>query len=102
VALTMPVADPFSDREGRDGKAATGAVLAAPDAPERRHLPRYRIRPQETLRSIARDVLGDSRRASEILELNREVIDDPGRLIAGQEIELPEDARVTQRPRAEP
>ena len=59
-------------------------------------MPRYKIRSQETLRSIARDTLGDSRRAGEILELNREVIDDPNYLSPGQEIELPEDARLAR------
>ena len=51
------------------------------------------------MRSIARDTLGDSRRAGEILELNREVIDDPNYLTTGQEIELPEDARLARRVR---
>ncbi len=55
--------------------------------------PVYRVRTYDTLRSIARDMLGDSRRANEILELNRGVIDDPGQLVVGQVIELPEDAR---------
>jgi nucleoid-associated protein YgaU len=59
----------------------------------------YRIRPHETLRSIARDTLGDSRRARELLELNRDVIDDPDRLTPGQVIDLPEDARPARRAR---
>jgi nucleoid-associated protein YgaU len=104
VALAVPVADPFGDRDRPGGKTAAGALVAAPapSAADRPRLPRYRIRPQESLRSIARDVLGDSRRADEILELNRAVIDDPGHLIPGQEIELPEDARLTRRSRSEP
>jgi nucleoid-associated protein YgaU len=59
--------------------------------------PVYKVRPYDTLRSIARDVLGDARRADEILELNRDIIDDPTHLIAGQLIELPKDARTTIR-----
>jgi nucleoid-associated protein YgaU len=102
VALAVPVADPFGDRDRQGGKTAAGALVAAPSAADRPRLLRYRIRPQETLRSIARDVLGDSRRADEILELNRAVIDDPSHLIPGQEIELPEDARLTRRSRSEP
>jgi nucleoid-associated protein YgaU len=104
VALTVPVADPFNEHDGEGSQAASGAIVAAPGpaAADRARLPRYRIRPQETLRSIARDVLGDSRRAGEILELNREVIDDPGHLIPGQEIDLPDDARLTRRVRDEP
>jgi nucleoid-associated protein YgaU len=99
VALAVPVADPFGDRDRNASKPAPGELVAAPSAVERPRLPRYKIRPQETLRSIARDVLGDSRRADEILELNRAVIDDPGQLTPGQEIELPEDARLTRRSR---
>jgi nucleoid-associated protein YgaU len=99
VALAVPVADPFGDRDRNAGKTTPGAMAAAPSAAERPRLPRYKIRPQETLRSIARDVLGDSRRADEILELNREAIDDPSQLVPGQEIDLPEDARLTRRSR---
>ena len=62
--------------------------------------PVYRVRTYDTLRSIARDTLGDSRRADEILELNRGLIDDPGQLVVGQVLELPEDARTAIRRRA--
>ena len=55
--------------------------------------PIYKVRPYDTLRTIARDTLGDSRRSGEILELNRDLIDDPAHLIVGQILELPEDAR---------
>jgi nucleoid-associated protein YgaU len=62
----------------------------------------YKVRRYDTLRSIARDVLGDPRRAEELYELNRDVITDPTRLVAGQLLELPEDAdtrRLTARDR---
>jgi nucleoid-associated protein YgaU len=59
--------------------------------------PAYKVRPNDTLRSIARDTLGNARRANEILELNREKIDDPSSLIVGQMLELPEDARTSIR-----
>jgi nucleoid-associated protein YgaU len=55
--------------------------------------PIYKVRQYDTLRTIARDTLGDARRAKEILDLNREIIDDPGHLVVGQILELPEDAR---------
>ena len=62
-----------------------------PDAvPETRFRPRrplYRIRPHDTLRSIARDTLGESRRADDILDLNRDLIKDPNALTPGQTIE---------------
>jgi nucleoid-associated protein YgaU len=41
--------------------------------------------------------LGDSRRSTEILDLNRDLIDDPSQLIVGQVLELPEDARTSLR-----
>jgi nucleoid-associated protein YgaU len=59
--------------------------------------PGYRVRPNDTLRSIARDTLGSARRANEILDLNRDIIDDPSNLIVGQMLELPEDARTSIR-----
>ncbi len=59
--------------------------------------PVYKVRPNDTLRSIARDTLGTARRADEILELNREKIDDPSNLVVGQILELPDDARSSIR-----
>ena len=76
--------------------AARPRASAAADASR----PVYKVRTYDTLRSIARDTLGDARRASEILELNRGLIDDPNQLVAGQVLELPEDARATIRKRA--
>jgi nucleoid-associated protein YgaU len=97
--VTVPSEDPFDDSGPRPASRAPGSLVAAQSAGDRPRLPRYRIRSQETLRSIARDMLGDSRRADEILELNREVIDDAGQLTTGQEIDLPEDARTARRSR---
>jgi nucleoid-associated protein YgaU len=62
----------------------------------------YKVRRYDTLRSIARDVLGDPRRADELYEINRDIIADPTRLAPGQLLELPEDAdtrRLTARDR---
>jgi hypothetical protein len=107
--LTLPVADPFA--AGRRDRATPGGLVAAPateteteietgtGTSRRPRRPIYKIRRHESLRSIARDALGDSRRADEILELNRDVIDDPGHLTPGQLIELPEDARLARRGR---
>ena len=61
------------------------------------HRPVYKVRQYDSLRSIARDMLGDSHRSSEILDLNRDLIDDPTHLIVGQVLELPDDARTTVR-----
>lgn len=85
----------------RGGERQTWSDLD-PDPEARRYRPRrpvYKVRPYDTLRSIARDTLDDSRRADEILELNEEIIDNPRHLIPGQIIELPEDARIGRRER---
>jgi len=112
--LDLPVTDGTSRGErapDRTGRPADRAVIDDEqnnDEPETRTAARprrsdtaspsqpvYKVRPYDTLRSIARDTLGDSRRASEILELNRRRIDDPTHLIVGQILELPVDARTT-------
>ena len=62
-----------------------------------RRRPAYKVRQYDTLRSIARDMLGDSHRADEILDLNRDLIDDPAHLTVGQMLELPDDARTSVR-----
>ena len=122
--LNLPVSDPFteqaSDRgfSSRGGGRSSGPSRAvnddsfadrghgnrdagADDEPEVRSRltvsrPVYKVRRYDTLRTIARDTLGDSRRADEVLDLNRDIIDDPGHLIVGQILELPEDAKVVR------
>jgi nucleoid-associated protein YgaU len=108
--LELPVADTASSRN-RIGRRARQSHLADvndidnTDEPEvrvaarprrtdsasgrRRH---YKVRRYDTLRSIARDALGDSHRADEILDLNRDLIKDPSQLVVGQLLELPADA----------
>lgn len=81
------------ERDIDDGLDRVSDTRANSDA----DLPIHKVRPRETLRSIARDRLGDSRRAGEILRLNRGLIDDPSSLVAGQVIELPEDAKPGRR-----
>jgi nucleoid-associated protein YgaU len=66
------------------------------DEPQR---PTYKVKPHETLRSIARDTLGDSTRDREILGLNRDIIDDPTALSPGTVLTLPEDAVIGRRAR---
>jgi nucleoid-associated protein YgaU len=108
--LDLPVSDTDSGRDRDNRRAGThlandGAdddseirMAARPRASAPTSRPVYKVRPYDTLRSIARDTLGDARRAGEILELNRNLIEDPTHLIPGQLIELPDDAdtrRVT-------
>jgi nucleoid-associated protein YgaU len=92
VEVALPTSDPFSRRRLDD--LGPGGIDPEPPPRESYRRPRYKVRPHETLRSIARDTLGDSRRADEILDLNSDVIDDPAQLITGQLLELPDDAKI--------
>jgi hypothetical protein len=47
------------------------------------------VRRNETLRSIARDRLGDVRRSGEIAALNRDLLGDDPRPVPGQRLILP-------------
>ncbi|AMV40342.1 LysM peptidoglycan-binding domain-containing protein [Planctomyces sp. SH-PL62] len=97
--LNLPVSDPsterVADRDDRDRRRTSPREdLEAPAIATRNAAPQpvHKVRARETLRSIARDRLGDSRRAPEILDLNRDVIDDPVHLVVGQLLYLPDDA----------
>lgn len=94
--LALPSRDPFTRRE--QGRRVAATAEEPGDAP--RQTPRrpvYRVRAHETLRSIARETLRDSRRADEIWNLNADVITDPRILTEGQLLELPYDAKVGTR-----
>jgi nucleoid-associated protein YgaU len=97
---------PRSSRPAEEGRAvpsrARGEVTRGVPPSRGREVdeptrPTYRVRAHDTLRSIARDTLGDAHRYREILELNRDDIDDPNRLVAGKSLTLPEDAIVRDR-----
>jgi nucleoid-associated protein YgaU len=85
--------DRASRRDGGDpGAIATGSAGPAAD-PARRGEPRvHYVRRYETLRSIARDRLGDARRAVEIIELNPDRLRDSSHLAPGLRLLLPPDA----------
>ena len=51
--------------------------------------PRYRVRPRDTLASVAQAVYGDVRGWSQIWELNREILSEPGLIRPGQELLIP-------------
>jgi nucleoid-associated protein YgaU len=109
AALELPVAaadsGPSGDGRGPGEEGSGGPrsrLTARPRGEAPADRPVYKVRRYDTLRSIARDVLGDPRRADELYEINRVVIADPTRLVAGQLLELPEDAdtrRLTARDR---
>ena len=97
--ITLPASDPFTRRDvSNAGDNVDAESALRPRA--RRTL--YKVRPHETLRSIARDTLGDSRRADEILDLNSKILDDPAHLVIGQILELPEDAKLSVSPADRP
>jgi nucleoid-associated protein YgaU len=91
--FNLPDADPETEQASdRDDRRRTPREEY--DTPDpRRAPPVHKVRTRETLRSIARDRLGDSRRAREILELNRDGIPDPAHLTPGQVLDLPDDAQ---------
>jgi nucleoid-associated protein YgaU len=99
VELNLPVSDAATEQASVRDWSSRGSSRSDPDAePEIRTRnavarPIYKVRQYDTLRTIARDTLDDPRRANEILDLNRDIIDDPAHLIVGQILELPEDAR---------
>jgi nucleoid-associated protein YgaU len=88
---------PLGDDDASDEPETRTAARPRATAAASKRRPVYKIRPYDTLRSIARDMLGDSHRSSEILDLNRDLIDDPAHLIVGQVLELPDDARSSVR-----
>lgn len=47
------------------------------------------VRPDDTLRAIAREVCGDERKALEIIALNRDILTPEGRIRVGQRLLLP-------------
>jgi|GEM_PF-2723622 len=94
--VLLPI-DHSTLRRQRELARAQDDSFAIDPSPDRRPVasgPRYRVRPYETLRSIARDQLGDPRRDKEIFELNRDVLDEYRQpLVSGQVLKLPADAR---------
>lgn len=91
VELALPV--------GRPATPPARALRDAGDVADARSevaYPTHEVREHETLRSIARDTLGDARRASEILEMNRDAIADPRHLTPGVRLVLPDDAQLSR------
>jgi hypothetical protein len=80
----------LTDQES-DNQTSARPRVPRPDSP---YNPAYKVKPQDTLRSIARGTLGDSRRANESVDLNPLLGDDPSHLIVGQILRLPEDTRT--------
>ena len=82
-----------TDRPGRVRDRASATDRPRRDARAVVHV----VGPDETPRSIARDRLGDARRADEIVELNHDLLATEGRWRPGLRILLPPDARPERR-----
>jgi nucleoid-associated protein YgaU len=78
---------------GRPSADPAEVSPSLPEKPVRYHI----VQPYETLRSIARDTLGDSRRADEIRSRNLRTLNGSDVLTPGLRLELPDDARVIRR-----
>lgn len=75
------------------------SALPAPGLPSLQAAPvSYIVKAGDTLSGIARTQLGDVRRASEIQQLNRDVLPDPNKLRIGMALKLPADAKAAPPP----
>jgi len=90
IELALPVSAPPDDASRLSPRTRDEQAISRVETT----FPRYQVKAHDTLRSIARDTLGDSRRADEILEMNKDTIPDPKRLTTGQMLYLPDDARL--------
>jgi nucleoid-associated protein YgaU len=54
----------------------------------------YRVRPNDTIWSIAKATLGNGERWPDIYRINRDVLRDVNRLEVGMVLRLPEDAKL--------
>jgi nucleoid-associated protein YgaU len=80
------------DRENVEDGAPGSSSRSGSARATRTMRPVHVVRRYETLRSIARDRLGDSHRADEIIELNQDRLPDTNQLTPGQRLLLPFDA----------
>lgn len=74
--------EPLNDKE----------IVSQPlgETASRSNAPRHRVQPGETLRTIARDRLGDARRGDEIVALNADILESTrSPIIPGQILKLP-------------
>ncbi len=85
---------PATDGEKRSEAAPVPASDTAPDTEVSAAIPAsYTVQPGQSLWSIAVDWLGSGARYLEILDLNPQLRGDPGRIVPGQELRLPDAVR---------
>ena len=76
-------------RKRTSGQSTDDLPPEADLTPKKRKARTHVVKQYETLRSIAKQELGDSRREDELLELNGDLIDDPTDLTVGTPLRLP-------------
>ncbi|CAG1015477.1 TPR repeat-containing protein YrrB [Rhizobiaceae bacterium] len=93
-AIEPKPAEPAGDGEKRSDAVPVPASETAPDAEVSAAIPAsYTVQPGQSLWSIAVDRLGSGARYLEILDLNPQLRGDPGRILPGQELRLPDGVR---------
>jgi general secretion pathway protein D len=85
------------DRENVGDGSPGSRPRSSSAGPSRALRPVHVVRRDETLLSIARDRLGNSHRADEIIELNQDRLPDTNQLTPGQRLLLPFDATPARR-----
>jgi len=84
VALTIPPRNQANTPERGNGTARD-------PVPEPQETRPYTIQRGDSLSKLAERFFGSQRRIDQLLELNRDVIDDPDRILVGMEIRVPAD-----------
>ena len=93
-AIEPKTSEPPGDGEKRSDAVPVPASETAPGAEVSAAIPAsYTVQPGQSLWSIAVDRLGSGARYLEILDLNPQLRGDPGRILPGQELRLPDGAR---------
>ncbi len=87
-AIEVKPAAPEAEGEKKSELAPAATVTAAGD-PASAVPAAYKVMPGQSLWSIAVDKLGKGSRYIEILKLNPQLRGDPGRIVPGQELQLP-------------
>jgi tetratricopeptide (TPR) repeat protein len=86
-----PASEPKPEAEKRSDTAPAPAETQPASTASVKPVPAaYRVLPGQSLWSIANEKLGDGNRYREILNLNPVLRGDPGRIVPGQELVLPE------------
>lgn len=87
LAMAVSGAVPTKQALEQIRSLATGNVVV--DTRDLKIDPTYRVRPRDTLTSVAQTVYGEARGWPGIWDSNREVLIEPGLIIPGQQLRIP-------------